>query len=451
MQFSANTAVLQWLQLILKERFGLNFKVAYTSNNTLQVSLDIDLKTISVVSQFSVFSQQHSDLPCTNWDPESEGWRSVLGIPLVAPGTTSLPIPLIKIHSKGCDIGYDILGLTYWMLSRLEEIGRKDLDLHGRFPATASHAHKYAYLERPIVDEWLDIFGQVIRRTWPNLSITTHKSSVKVSHDVDSPSRYGFRTFAGILRAVTGDVVLRKNFGSPFIAPWVRYNTKNQLHSLDPDNTFNWIMDISEKCGMRSAFYFICGHTDPHDADYKLEHPAIRDLMRRIDDRGHEIGLHPSYMTYQKPASIQNEASRLREIIKSENLNQSELGARMHYLRFEYPLTLNALDAAAISYDTTLGYADHSGFRCGTCFEYPAFDPVSQKSLVLRIRPLIAMEVSVFGSSYMNLGVSEEAEEKLISLRKTCRTVGGCFTLLWHNCQFDNVEKQRMYKNVLEV
>ena len=49
-------------------------------------------------------------------------------------------------------------------------------------------------------------------------------------------------------------------------------------------------MDLSETLGMRSAFYFICGHTDPHDADYKIYHPAKK-FAEKIHERGHEIGL----------------------------------------------------------------------------------------------------------------------------------------------------------------
>ena len=59
------------------------------------------------------------------------------------------------------------LGLTYWILARVEEIGRTDLDNRGRIPATASHAFKHGYLDRPVVDEWLHLLGRVIQRQWP--------------------------------------------------------------------------------------------------------------------------------------------------------------------------------------------------------------------------------------------------------------------------------------------
>src|SRR5690606_9247845 len=136
-----------------------------------------------------------------------------------------------------------------------------------------------------------------------------------------------------------------------------------------------------------------CGRTDPSkDADYELEHPAIRELMRRIHKRGHEIGLHPSYNSFQSPETIQQEAQRLRKVMQEEGITQKALGGRMHFLRWQHPETLQACNDAGMTYDSTLSYADLPGFRCGSCFEYPAFNPVTQQLLDIRIRPLIAME-----------------------------------------------------------
>ena len=44
------------------------------------------------------------------------------------------------------------------------------------------------------------------------------------------------------------------------------------------------------------AFYFIAGGNHPNDAWYRIDQPVIRRLLRRIHERGHEIGIHFSYM-----------------------------------------------------------------------------------------------------------------------------------------------------------
>lgn len=444
------SVVLGWLQSILEERFG-HFFTLTTSNNSGRIALHLhgDTRTITLNLNGSTFTRADSNLPCTAWNPASENWQAVTAPMLPAPGYNKLASPLVEPMPQGYHIQYDILGLTYWMLTRQEEVGRTDLDEHGRFPATASHAYKHGYLERPIVDEWLQILGQVIQRTWPGIELRQHRFSMKVSHDVDEPSRYGFRRLPNLVRAMVGDVIKRRDFKSAILAPWVRMNTRTQLHRADPANTFDWIMDVSEQHGLKGAFYFICGHTHTNDGDYQPEHPAIRHLMRRIHKRGHEIGLHPSYGTYQNPLLVRQEADRLRKICVEEGIVQSDWGGRMHYLRWQHPTTLHAWAEAGMSYDSTLGYADCPGFRCGTCFEYRAFDPVIQKVLNLRIRPLIAMDITVIAKQYLGIDNKEVAKAILLNLLNQCRVFGGVFTLLWHNNQLLKNDDKLIYEEVI--
>ena len=123
----------------------------------------------------------------------------------------------------------------------------------------------------------------------------------------------------------------------------------------------------------------------------------------------------------------------------------------MHFLRWETPVTMHGLVRAGITYDTTLGYADHAGFRCGTCHEYRAFDPVSRQVLLnLRLRPLIAMECTIIDERYMGLSVTTDAFEKFIKLKNACRIVSGDFTLLWHNSQFASEQKRELYQKILK-
>lgn len=440
---------LTWLKAILYERFGHTFILESDGRGELIMRLQNAKRCITIATDTDTFIRADSNLPCTHWDAASEGWRSILGSTLPAPGAAKLPEQLITPTEQGMHVGYDIMGLTYWMLSRQEEVGRTDLDVHGRFPATSSHAMKHGYLERPVVDEWLQILGQVIQRTWPEIQLRHHSFSLKVSHDVDIPSQYGFGSVKSVLRAMVVDVLKRGDIKAALMAPWVRLNSEAELHHADPANTFDWIMDLSERHGLKSAFYFICGHTDPHDADYNTDHPAIRHLMRTIHRRGHEIGLHPSYGTYQRSDLLKQEADRLRNVVAAEGIIQSDWGGRMHYLRWEQPATMRAWANAGMAYDSTLSYADRPGFRCGTCFEYPAFDPVAQEVLPLRIRPLIAMECSVIDKSYLGLGTGDVALAKFMQLRKTCEAVAGCFTLLWHNSSLMDDVNRSLYSEIL--
>lgn len=442
----------RWLEALLKLRFHPAIKLRERQSGQLQLALNGHPTPIKLPALKNAFFHANKDLPCARWDGKAEDWLTVSDTPLPAPGVSELPQPLITKVDSTYTIGYDILGLTYWMLSRQEEAGRTDLDEHGRFPATASHAYKHGYLERPIVDEWLQVLKQIIQRTWPQLKLKQHDFNIKVSHDVDTPSYYAFRPWSDIPRICAGHVLKRLNPKQAIQAPIIKLNSKKRLHVTDPANTFDWIMDTSEQYGLTSAFYFICGRTDASkDADYDIAHPAILHLMRRIHERGHEIGLHPSYNTYQNPHIIVNEAKRLKQACAQEGIQQAQWGGRMHYLRWEQPTTLQGWEQAGMSYDSSLGYADHAGFRCGTCFEYPAFDPQTQQMLNLNIRPLIAMECSIMDAAYMNLGHGEAALDKLTELRNKCKAVNGSFTLLWHNNRLINKEERKLYQTVVSA
>lgn len=441
-------AALLWTGSLLQERFGHVFTLQHQPCNTLRIKLQGALPYIELLLDGATFIRADSNLPYTQWNAVAEGWHAALDPVLPAPGASALKSPLIESSAHGYCIHFDILGLVCWMLTRQEEVGRTDLDKHGRFPATSSHAYKHTYLERPIVDEWLHILGQVIERTWPGITLKKHIFTMKVSHDVDSPSLYAFKPWATIGRMMAGGALKRFDVNILYKAPYIKLATGIKLHRADPFNTFDWLMDVSEVNNRKSAFYFLCGRSSDMDADYEIEHPVIQELMLRIHRRGHEIGLHPSYGTYQMPELIQQEADRLRRVCKQAGIKQANFGGRMHYLRWEQPTTLRAWDQAGMSYDSTLGYADIPGFRCGTCFEYQAFDPVADEALSLRLRPLVVMECSVIDSIYLGLGVSDQALEKFIKLKEICRMVNGCFTLLWHNSCFQNKQLMAMYGRI---
>lgn len=446
-----NAAISEWLQVLLFERYGMHLDLLLVDGAMLRMSLPLREGHIEFPIDVISFNLQDSDLPCAQWPARDQGWSPVYLDILPAPGLKSISGPLIEQDAAGFKIHYDLLGFVYWMLARCEELSPEHLDEHGRFPASQSHSAKYGYLHRPLVDEWLALLGEVITRQWPGLKLKAHAFSMQVSHDVDEPSRYAFRSLKGLVRAAGGDLLKRGDFLAALRAPLVKWGSRTSISPRDPSNTFDWLMTESERHGLISAFYFICGRTEPaKDGDYEIEHPAIRALLRAIHQRGHEIGLHPSYNTFLSEDGVTQEATRLKQVCHEEGIELDIVGGRMHYLRWRNPSTLNAWEKAGMSYDSTLGYAELPGFRCGTCHEYPAFDPIAQKMLKLRIRPLILMDVTLISPSYMGLEPNEDARVIVEKLKSACRAVGGTFTLLWHNSNFLRVEERTFYSSILE-
>ncbi len=443
------TNALRWLEGILQERFGHGFTLM-ESSKVLTLTLPTSEAKITFDNLQNIFHQSCSEFPCESWRASIEGYSAPIDDSLVAPSEDSLPTPIIELHELGATVHYDILGLTYWMLTRIEEIGRDDLDEHQRFPASSSHALKFGYLERPVVDEWMEILGQVIKIVWPNIRLKVNEFTVRVSHDVDYPSRYQFLSYYNAFRSIGKSVIKHHNYKEAWLIFKVRFLSGNSLMDGDPYNTFDWLLETSERFGLKSAFYFFARSTNKTmDAAYDLEDASIKNLIIKIQKRGHEIGLHPSYDSYLSDNAIHSQFVRLKNVCTELGIHQEGWGGRMHYLRWSHPNTLKQWADAGLNYDSTLGYADNIGFRCGTCFEFPAFDPVEQRALGLRVRPLIVMETVLLNAKYMNLGTGSQTLDRVNGIIQKCRAVSGSFTLLWHNSSLNTYEERDLYLNII--
>jgi len=346
-------------------------------------------------------------------------------------------------------LGLDIFGSAFFMLTRYEEYVKPDRDQHDRFPATASLAYQEGFLDRPIINEYLEILWYCLKRLWPGLERKKRNFRIIVSHDVDAPFAQAFSGISQLIRNCGGDLLRRKSTALALQRAKSWRAVKQGDYRQDINYTFDRIMDISEKNGLQSAFYFKTACTDPvYDDNYSIDHPYIRQLLRDIHQRGHEIGLHPSYLTYNDPVQTSHEYERLRTACEGENIQQNHWGGRQHFLRWQVPFTWRNWVNAGLDYDSTLSYADHAGFRCGVCYEYPVFDLKERQQLQLTERPLIVMEGSVLGEQYMNLS-GREAMAYMQKLKELCRQYNGDFTLLWHNSLFETPEMWEMYERLI--
>lgn len=94
-------------------------------------------------------------------------------------------------------------------------------------------------------------------------------------------------------------------------------------------------------------------------------------------------------------------------------------------------------------------YAGHAGFRCGICYEYPAYDLKARQGLKLRVRPLIAMDCSILDDKYMGLGTGPKAYDFLNTLKVACKQFHGDFSLLWHNSRLVQADERNLYEYLI--
>jgi hypothetical protein len=443
------------LHTLLGEFLGLSLDIA--SHSESQTVLEVAGHPGRLIVAEGLFRTPESlwlkpeslpSLPLRTWQAKRNLPEALLceeTLPIIY-GDASPDQPLLAFGKHEARLNLDVFGSCFFMLTRYEELVLPDRDAHQRFPASASLAYRAGFLDRPIVNEYLEVLWAVMRRLWGFLQRKERSYRIVLTHDVDWPA-VGYRVpWQLVLRGALGDLFERRALGASIRRIGAKLFSR---FDIDPANTFDWLMRLSETHRLQGEFYFITDHTaGMRDGVYTLEDDYIRTLLRKLHERGHIVGLHPSYESYRCPEQIRREFERLQTTAQALGIEQARWGGRQHYLRWENPTTWQAWADAGLDYDSTLTYADHAGFRCGTCYEYPVFNLQTRQSLRLRERPLIVMERTLF--DYMCL-TPDKAQAQVTRLAQHCRRLGGEFVLLWHNSYLLARWHREFYAHILKA
>ena len=437
------------INIILGEFLGLDIHIEShesslinISNNSFKGNLTLDSSFFKKADEAWLKYDSLPHTPLETWDSSKSG----LKLNLVS---SKIPIiygkPGLSMNEENIHLDIDIFGSTFFMLSRYEELVEKNRDNHERFPATKSLAFKEGFLDRPIINEYLEILKCCLINLWPELRLKDRKKNNFITCDVDWPynpslysSKHMIRSF---LRLLVKDFDIIKALKCVYSFFLVKFGLNYQDSYI---NGIRWIMDINELNSNKVAFYFITSNTSSFDTlqDKDFSSSYIRNLLKEIKNRGHEIGIHPGYETFDNPKNFKKTVDNLRDILKREGIDQKNIGGRQHFLRWDASITPILWEANNLSYDSTLSYADKSGFRCGICYEYTMYSLTNRKPLNLKQKPLIVMECSIIADRYEGLGYSDQSIQRFEYFKETCHKFNGTFTLLWHNSHLEkNIDK----------
>ena len=362
-----------------------------------------------------------------------------ISLPVIygAPGMTHA----MELEDHEARLAADVFGSSFFMLTRFEELVVDERDEYGRFPASASLAKRTGVLSRPIVNEYLELLWSAMRQLWPRLQRKQREYRVRPTHDVDRPFGVAGRPLVAALRSAAGDVVLRR---SPSLA-WRRlnaiYRTRSGDLAADPYWTFEQIMDASEAHGLTSTFYFLVDNSR-----YSLEQPEILRLIKRMHERGHLVGVHPALDSHRRPEAVLSAKQAVERAMELAGITQEAIGGRQHYLQWTCPTTWQAYADAALAHDSSLGFADAAGFRCGVCYDYPVFNLRTRQQLPLREYTLTASDATLF---HYERHTQRMALTRIAELKAQCRKYNGDFTILWHNSELFDNRRMLMFREAI--
>lgn len=445
--------ILTW---IISEVLGLEYKILESAKHGYTVIKQKGSnRQINISNKF--FQQAHKD------------WLKIESLSNISPreisisiedatiSTTSLfPVDKTIINlenenqnGKTVNIPFDLFGSIFFLITRYEEIIEKEVDLHERFHSKNSIASKAGLLNKAIGNEYIEILWKSISALWPSLKRKKRAFRILPSHDIDFPSFYLNKTELQVLKKCGGDIVKRKNLQQAIkrYVHWINFKMNKKFE--DPFDTCDWLMTQSENNNVKSAFYYIPFKTHHNDPGIPIDHPVVEDQWSRIIARGHEIGCHPGYMTYNSQELLSKSVKIIAKQLDKMGSPSSTCGGRQHVLRWNTSYTPRFLDRAGLEYDSTLGYAESTGFRCGICYEYPMYDLVNRSTLNIRQRPLLIMDVSLFSNRYLGLNL-KDAFDNMKSIKSECRKYNGDFTILWHNTELQTEDRKEVYQSILE-
>ena len=332
--------------------------------------------------------------------------------------------PLLDQRLDRVFINADIISAAFYLLSSWQEYFSETRDRHGRFPYAASVQQRYGFVALPVVNYYFDVLRAAVehvtgRPLRPRRWAGGAPFAAFISHDIDN-LRSAWK--APAKAALQRGQLLR--FGQHLWQHLTRLDTWDNLEA---------VAAAVAEYGGRSTFFVLPtnrpGADGTPNADYRLT-PALRQRLAQLRQQGAELGLHGSIGTASDAVQLAHEARALPE---------SPAGLRFHYLCWEprqTPLLLEQLVINGLRYDSTLGFAEHFGFRNCYCHPFYLFNFATGTAHSFLEIPLNVMDATLHHPNYLQL----RAEEILSALQPMFAEVekfGGVASVLWHNDHFD--------------
>jgi peptidoglycan/xylan/chitin deacetylase (PgdA/CDA1 family) len=351
--------------------------------------------------------------------PEEPVWQEWQRLEIPFFFNRSAEMPLLRLEEGRAIIGYDVVASAFYLLSGWQEYHSPTRDRLGRFPYAGSVQHRYGFITVPLVNYYLDIL----------------KTAVEHAYQIElKPRQWGENTFATCLthdidryesawKIAAQEELKRGNWAGAAGLLLQKARGRDAWSNL-PD-----VMKVLHKHGARATFFFLAEHRKYQghpNADYDLTASRYQRLLAELEGQGHEVAVHGSHATSGDPERLRQEQARLGRPVR---------GNRFHYLRYDPRLTPGVLEESGLAYDSSLGFAEHFGFRHACCHPFFPFDFKNRRPhRVLQI-PLHLMDVTLHHPHYLQLDQADmlgAVKPMIAEIQK----FGGCFTLLWHNENF---------------
>lgn len=312
---------------------------------------------------------------------------------------------------------FDLFSAIFFLLSRYEEYYTYTPDAHMRYPATQSILYKNKWLQRPILDEWVQGLRNVLRDQF-NINTPQVSFSYLPTYDIDIAYSYKYKGFVRIAGAQARDIWARNK------AVYKERMAVVLNQKQDPYDSYDWIKQLHNNYDARPIFFILSSlKTTDLDKNILPTHPKMQRLVKHLAEYG-AIALHPSYYS-DNDDTLAKEKETLEEIVH-KNINVS----RQHYIKASLPGTYLRLLKNGISQDYSMGYGTHLGFRAGTGQSFLWYSLNNEFTTPLRIHPFCFMDTTAMFEERLSLA---DSFDRLKAMTKILQKSNSRLVTIFHN------------------
>jgi len=320
-------------------------------------------------------------------------------------------------------IPFDIFETIFFHISRYEEwfCEEKNLDLHGTLLSSHQYLVKNNVHQIPLVDLLVSYFLEKLG-IQPKISPTTYT----LTHDIDVLLKYP--SFYKFLRGFGNILLYQKDKINKFVKHTTNYIKIIQGKTKDPYDTFYWLLNVNNSKIKQKIIYWLSGGLTHFEGFFEINDPKVQSIISLGRKFGYKIGLHPSYNTLNDKSMMETELKKLCEISK-ENISDF----RQHFLRFDIKKTGKIVNELGAKTESSLGFRDRIGFRCGTGFPYRLYSFETESAYNFLEIPLVVMDIAAMREADWNSTVWCDLITSFLEKNKN----GTQITFNFHNSFFD--------------
>ena len=344
-----------------------------------------------------------------------------------------LPV-FFQTGSDSPDLSFDVLAMSFYLLTRYEEYLPFEADQHGRFTASQSLAYKEGFLETPLVNCWAKKIGELLQTKFSFLEPLQPWYQSVITYDIDIAWAYWNRSFFRTIGGIGRDLIKNPSKATHRIKTFAGKKP-------DPFDTFAYIDAQHTHFFIPAQFFFLLGEYGQYDKNIHPDNPRLQQLIKAIKMKYH-VGIHPSYASNDSQSQLQKEVEQINAIIHTKVSD-----SRQHFLKLTFPKTYQQLIELGIQRDYTMGYAEAIGFRASMACPFLWFDLEKNESTDLTIYPFQVMDVTL--KRYMKLD-PETANQEIKKMITACKAVGGTFIPIWHNSSLSDLDGWGEWRSVYE-